>query len=122
MADTSLFSLLLLGLQLMSSVVSGAVFLDYQVDSSDVNLIFLECYSDGAAAPNRDAIFEFFNPITQVLQARLSPLPSDRLRYNVTPATEAEIRCFIDEVSSQRLSIAGECMRCSSQFRDTDIL
>ncbi len=102
-----LVQLLLLGLQLTMS--SGAVFLDYQVDSSNVNLIFLECYSVGGTTPNRDAIFEFFNPITRVLQARLSPLPSDRLMYNITPATEAVIHCFVDEVSSQNVSIAGEC-------------
>ncbi len=86
--------------------VSGL--LNYQVDGSDMNLIFLECYGNNETTPNRDAIFEFFNPITGVLQARLSPLPSDRLRYTVTPATEAVILCHIDEISSQFLAIAGE--------------
>ncbi len=110
----------LLVLSLVSlPTTAAAVFLDYQVDSSNTNLIFLECYSDGGTTPNRDAIFEFFNPITRVLQARLSPLPSDRLMYNITPATEAVIHCFVDEVSSQNVSIAGECFMLARELAET---
>ncbi len=33
------------------------------------------------------------------------------LRFEVTPTTEAEIRCFIGGASSQAVYIAGECSK-----------
>ena len=102
--------LLLVGLWLMSSGVSGIVTLDFEVDVTDENLIFLECFGDGDTEPNQGAVFVFTNPLTGTSQTRTLPSDENRLRYEVTPENEAEIRCALQDVPpSQAISIAGEC-------------
>ncbi len=100
-------------LEFMSlAICFGDVLLDYQVDNSDVNLIFLECYGNGQIKPNPDAVFEFLNHITGTLLASSSPRQHENtLRFEVTPTTEAEIHCFIGGASSQAVYIAGECSK-----------
>ena len=107
---SQLLLLLLVGLQFKFSGVAGNITLDYQViDDSEPNTILLECFNDAAGVPNPDAVFEFFNPVTGILRGLLSSLGADdHLRIEVTPATEAVIRCKIGEAHSQNVSIAGE--------------
>ena len=104
-----------LGLQFISSSVHGSVLLDYQVDHVDLNVIFLECFGDNEAEPDPNAVFKFSNPITRVLlEARQIPQPDNRLRFEVTPDNEAEIQCFIRDVPSQTVSIAGSLLSVSN--------
>lgn len=106
---TSVQGPLFLAVQLAFILGACCITLDFQIDSSDENLIFLECISDDGL-PSSDAIFEFINPLTNTLQLRtVTSSGSSHVSFKVTPATEADIRCIIDNTASETLSIAGEC-------------
>ena len=111
MALRSVFLGLLVSLALHLSV--ARVILDYQVDSNDLNLIYLECFNDGETEPNRNGVFVFFDPGTgdPIRENSIIHSNDNRLSFEVTPENEAEIRCYIQnrDVTSDTVSIAGEC-------------
>lgn len=87
--------------------------LDFEVDISDPNLIFLECLaSDGQRSI--DALFEFFEPVTRALRSRIRSSNGNRLTFHVTPQTEAIICCKIDGIPSENVSIAGKSIISAS--------
>ena len=104
--------LLLLSLQFMSLGVEANVFLDFELDPPDSNVVFLVCYNEGERDPHPEARFEFTDPITGRVQGIFSTQEDNRYRFDVTPDTEATIRCFIDLAGGRSfslpLNIAGE--------------
>ena len=105
---------LLVSLALHLCVAQVIVILDYQVDSNDLNLIYLECFNDGETEPNPNGVFIFFDPVTgnPIREESIIPSNEDRLSFEVTPENEAQIRCYIQnrDVTSDPVSIAGEVL------------
>ena len=85
--------------------VAAPVVLNFELDSSDSNVVFLECYIEGELEPHPDARFQFIDPITGRAQGTFSTQEGNRYRFDVTPDTEATIRCFIDFAGGRSFSL-----------------